>query len=75
VNSVVFSGVTAKSVSPSVLNGDVERIAGGVLRAEDLNWVVEVVYVGVLLDEVCCVNGALVHREHHGWSLSIFPAC
>lgn len=52
MNRVVFSGVTAKTISPSVLDGDVERVAGGVLRAEDLNWVVEVVYVAVCLDKV-----------------------
>lgn len=52
VNRVVLSGVTAKTISPSVLDSDVERVAGGVLRAEDLNWVVEVVYVAVCLDKV-----------------------
>lgn len=74
MNCVIFSGVTAEAISPSVFDGDVEGVARGVFCGEQLNWVMEVSGVAVGLHKIGGIYGALVNREFYRWSLSIFPA-
>lgn len=74
MDCVVFDWVAAKTISPSVLDCDNELVTSGVFRAENLNWVVNIMYLVLVLDKVCSFDRVLVYGHIHSRSLTLLPA-